>query len=65
MRLYLDAALLIDLWPEMDVPEPMRTHRSAVIDATLRRPIPPEHEMGRRDEDTRLSAVDVIRHVTS
>ncbi len=51
MRLYLDTALLIDLWPEMDVPEPMRTHWSVVIDATLQAPIPPEHEMGRRDED--------------
>jgi transcriptional regulator with XRE-family HTH domain len=40
LRLFLDAALLIDLWPEMDVPEPMRTHWAAVIDATLQAPIP-------------------------
>lgn len=65
LRLYLDAALLIDLWPEMDVPEPMRTEWAAVIDATLHAPIPPEHEIGRFDEDTRLSAVDVIKHATS
>lgn len=53
LRLHLDAALLIDLWPEMDVPEPMRTPWAAVIDATLHAPIPPEQEIGRRDEDTR------------
>lgn len=62
---YLDGALLIDLWHEMDVPEPMRTHWAAVIDATLHAPIPPEHEIGRRDEDTRRTAVDVVRHATS
>ncbi len=49
----------------MDVPEPMRTEWAAVIDATLHAPIPPEHEIGRFDEDTRLSAVDVIKHATS
>lgn len=65
LRLYLDAALLIDLWPEMDVPEPMRTHWAAVIGATLRAPLPPEQEMGRRDEDTRRTAVDVVRHANS
>lgn len=65
LRLYLDATLLIDLWPEMDVPEPMRTHWSAVIEATLHAPIPPEHEIGRRDEDTRRTPVDVVRHATS
>lgn len=62
LRLYLDAALLIDLWPEMGVPEPMRAHWAAVIDATLQAPIPPEHEIGRRDEDTRRTPVDVIKH---
>lgn len=65
VRLSLDAALLIDLWSEMDVPEPMRTHWAAVIDATLQAPIPPEHEMGRRDEDTRRTALDVIKHATA
>ncbi|GAB3195278.1 hypothetical protein GCM10027062_01910 [Nocardioides hungaricus] len=65
LRLYLDAALLIDLWPEMDVPEPMRTHWAAIIDATLQAPIPPEHEMGRHDEDTRRTPIDVVRHATS
>jgi transcriptional regulator with XRE-family HTH domain len=64
LRLYLDAALLIDLWPEMDVPEPMRTHWAAVIDTTLHAPVPPEHEIGRHDEDTRRTAVDVIKHAT-
>ncbi len=53
LRLYLDAALLIELWPEMDVPEPMRTHWAAVIDATLQAPIPPEHEIGPRCSSTR------------
>ena len=64
LRLYLDAALLIDLWPEMDVPEPMRTQWAAVIDATLQERIPSEHDLGRRDEDTRRTAVDVVRHAT-
>lgn len=49
----------------MNVPEPMRTHWSAVINATLQAPIPPEHEMGRRDEDTRRTPVDVIEHAKS
>jgi hypothetical protein len=65
LRLYLDAALLIDLLPEMDVPEPMRTHWAAFIDATLHAPIPDEQEIGRRDEDTRRTPVDVVRHATS
>jgi len=64
LRLYLDAALLIDLWPEMDVPEPMRTHWAAVIEATMQAPIPSEHELARRDEDTRRTAVDVVNHAT-
>lgn len=65
LRLYLDAALLIDLWPEMNVPQPMRTRWATVIEATLQAPLPPEHEMGRRDEDTRRTAVDVVKHATS
>jgi transcriptional regulator with XRE-family HTH domain len=65
LRLYLDAALLIDLWPEVDVPEPMHTHWAAVIDATLHAPIPPEQEIARRDEDTRRTPVEVVRHATS
>lgn len=64
LRLYLDAALLIDLWPEMDVPEPMRTHWAAVIEATMQAPIPSEHELARRGEDTRRTAVDVVNHAT-
>jgi transcriptional regulator with XRE-family HTH domain len=65
LRLYLDAALLIDLWPEMNVPEPMRTRWAAVIDATRHAPIPPEQEIGRHDEDTRRTPVDVVKHATS
>lgn len=65
LRLYLDPALLIDLWPEMNVPEPMRTRWAAVIDATLHAPIPPEQEIGRHDEDTRRTPVDVVRRATS
>lgn len=65
LRLSLDAALLIDLWPELNVPEPMRTHWSAVIDATLRAPGPAEHDPGRRDEVTRRTAVDLVGHPAS
>lgn len=63
--LYLDGALLIDLWPEMDVPEPMRIHWAAVIEATMQAPIPPEHELSARDEDTRRTTRDVIKHASS
>ena len=49
----------------MNVPEPMRTHWATVIEATLQAPLPPEHEMGRRDEDTRRTAVDVVKHATT
>lgn len=63
--LYLDAALLIDLWPEMEVPEPMRTHWATVIEATMQTPIPPEHELSSRDQDTRRTARDVVKHASS
>jgi len=63
--LYLDGALLIDLWPELDVPEPMRTHWAAVIESTVQVPIPTEYELGRRDEDTRRTTRDVIKHASS
>ncbi|MEN3123941.1 helix-turn-helix domain-containing protein [Janibacter sp. LM] len=62
---YLDGALLIDLWNEMEVPEPMRTHWAAVVEATVHAPIPAEHELVRRDEDTRRTAFDVIKHANS
>lgn len=65
LRLYLDAALLIDLWSEMDVPEPMRTHWAAAIDATIQAPIPPEHEIVRFNEDTRRTTADVVKHASS
>lgn len=62
--LYLDGALLIDLWPELDVPEPMRTHWASVIEATLQAPIPSDYELGRRDEDTRRTVREVIQHAS-
>lgn len=65
LRLYLDAALLIDLWPEINVPEPMRIHWARVIDATVRAAVPAEHEIGRFAEDTRRTAIDVVKHATS
>lgn len=60
--LYLDGALLIDLWNEMEVPEPMRTHWAAVVEATLQIRIPAEPELLRWDEDTRRTALDVVKH---
>jgi len=60
--LYLDGALLIDLWNEMEVPEPMRTHWAAVVEATLHAPIAADSEQYRRDEDTRRTALEVIKH---
>lgn len=63
--LYLDGALLIELWNEMEVPEPMRTHWAAVVEATLHAPIAAESELYRRDEDTRRTALDVVMHADS
>ncbi len=58
--LHLDGALLIDLWNEMEVPEPMRTHWAAVIEATLRAPIAAGSEQYRRDDDTRRTPLEVV-----
>jgi transcriptional regulator with XRE-family HTH domain len=60
--LYLDGALLIDLWAEMDIPEPMRTHWAAVVEATVHATIAAESERYRWDEDTRRTALDVVKH---
>ncbi|MBA3266334.1 MAG: hypothetical protein H0T14_08195 [Nocardioidaceae bacterium] len=62
LMLYLDGALLIDLWDELDVPEPMRGLWQFVVDATRQAPARPEHEYGRRDEETRRSSVQVVKH---
>ena len=62
LALYLEGALLIDLWSEMHVPEPMRTYWAAVVEATLHAPIAADSEQHRRDEDTRRAAVDVVKH---
>ena len=63
--LYLDGALLIDLWNELEVPEPMRTHWAAVVEATLHAPIAADSEQYRRDYDTRRTPLDVVRHADS
>lgn len=63
--LYLFGALLIDLWNELHVPEPMRTHWAAVVQATLHAPIAADSEQYRRDEDTRRTALDVVKHASS
>lgn len=63
--LYLDGALLIDLWNEMELPEPMRTHRAAVVEATLHAPIAADSEQYRRDEGTRSTWLDVVKHADS
>ena len=60
--LYLDGALLIDLWNEMEVPEPMRTHWAAVVEATLHAPIAADSEQYRRDEGTRSTSLDIVKH---
>lgn len=63
--LYLDGALLIDLWNELEVPEPMRTHWAAVVDATLHKPIAAESDLYRWDEDTRRTPLYVVKHADS
>jgi hypothetical protein len=63
--LYLDGALLIDLWSEMEVPEPMRTHWAAVIEAKLHAPIAADSEQYRRDDDTRRTPLYVVKHADS
>lgn len=65
LALYLDGALLIDLWSEMEVPEPMRTHWAAVVEATLHKPIPAESKLYRWDEDTRRTPLYVVNHADS
>ncbi len=62
LMLYLDGALLIDLWDELDVPEPMQGLWQSVVDATRQAPTQPEHEYYRRDEETRRSSVQVVEH---
>lgn len=62
LLLYLDGALLIDLWDELDVPEPVRGLWQSVVDATRQAPAQPEHEYYRRDEETRRSSVQVVKH---
>lgn len=59
---YLDGALLIDLWNEMEVPEPMRTHWAEVVEATRHAPTATDFEQYRRDEDTRRTPLDVVGH---
>ena len=61
--IYLDGALLIDLWREMDVPEPMRAHWQRVIDKTLNAPISPDAEYYRSDETTRRTPLETVRQV--
>ncbi len=58
-------ALLIDLWSEMELPEPMRTHWAAVVEATLHAPIATDSEQYRRDDDTRRTPLNVVRHADS
>ncbi len=62
---YLDGALLIDLWPGPEVPEPMRAYCSAVIAATFQAPIPTEYEVARSDMDIRRTTRDVVRDTPS
>lgn len=61
--IYLDGALLIDLWNEMDVPEPMRTHWQRVIDKSLNAPISPDAEYYRPGESTRRTPLETVRQV--
>lgn len=63
--LYLDGALLIDLWSEMEVPEPMRTQWATVVEAPLHAPIAPDSEQYRRDDDTRRTPLYVVKHADS
>jgi len=63
--LYLDGALLIDLWNETEVPEPMRTHWAAIVEATLHAPIAADSERYRRDDDTRRKPLYVVKHADS
>ncbi len=46
----------------MEVPEPMRTHWAAIVEATLHAPIAADSEQYRRDDDTRRTALDVVKH---
>jgi transcriptional regulator with XRE-family HTH domain len=63
--LYLDGVLLLDLWSEMDVPKPMRQRWEPVIETKLNAPVAPDSKLYRRDEDTRLKSLDVVKHADS
>ena len=43
----------------------MRTHWAAVVEATLHAPIATDSEQYRRDDDTRRTPLDVVRHADS
>ena len=49
----------------MHVPEPMRTHWAAVVEAMLHAPIATDSEQYRRDDDTRGTPVYVVKHADS
>ena len=40
----------------------MRTHWAAVVEATLHAPIATDSEQYRRDDDTRRTPLNVVRH---
>jgi hypothetical protein len=60
--LYLDGALLVDLWDELDVSEPMRGLWEPIIEANRRAPAQIGRNYYFRDEKTRRSPVQVIKH---
>lgn len=62
LMLYLDGALLADLWDELDVPEPMRNLWETLVAANRRAPAQPEKDYYLRDEETRRSSVQVVKH---
>ena len=65
LMLYLDGALLADLWDELDVPEPMHNLWEPLIEANRRAPAQPEKDYYLRDQETRRSSVQVIKHANA
>jgi hypothetical protein len=56
--LYVDGALLIDLWDELDLPEPIRGSWDPLIEANRRAPSKADFQV-RRDEK-RLDPAEIV-----
>lgn len=62
LMLYLDGALLVDLWDELHVPDPMRGLWEPIIEANRRAPAQRDKDYYFPNEQTPRSPAQVIKH---